>query len=63
MGATFFQTATLFRSFVFCDAQGIEQRISVHAYQAVFVVCKLIFLHQVIKVIIEFKPENSLRNY
>lgn len=43
MGATFFQTATLFRSFVFCDAQGIEQRISVHAYQAVFVVCKLDF--------------------
>lgn len=29
--------------FVVCDIEGIEQRISIPAYQAVFLVCKLDF--------------------
>lgn len=47
--------------FVVCDAQGIEQRISIHAYQAVFLMCKLdfFFLHQVVKVIIEFSQKTA----
>lgn len=44
--------------FVVCEVEGMEQRISIYAYQAVLLVCKsgflVFFSHQVIKVIIEY---------